>query len=211
VRMPRKKPRNWLASVTYRVGRFVPANAMLDLAAITHRLAFEKVGAWGDNPFLHRHIKPTDRVLEIGCSSGRVLSKVQAAERVGIDTDAKAIERGRKEHPELTLLCADARAYSGDFDVVILSHVLEHIDEPEALLKSLRFERLYIEVPDFEVTPLNPVRAQRGLIAHTDADHVAEFTRDELEDLFRSSGLDVIDHEFRWGFLRYWLAANSAE
>jgi SAM-dependent methyltransferase len=181
-----------------------------DLAAIAHRLAFEKAAAagldvWGGNPFLYEHIKPTDRVLEIGCSAGRVLSKINAAERVGIDTDAKAIERGCKEHPELTLLCADARAYSGDFDVVILSHVLEHIDDPEALLKSLSFDRLYVEVPDFEVTPLNAIRAERGLIAYTDADHVAEFTRDELEALFRSCGFAITAREFRFGFLRYWL------
>jgi len=42
-----------------------------------------------------------------------------------------------------------------------------------------------------------------------DGDHVAEFDRDELEALFKSVGLDILDREFRWGFMRYWLTPQS--
>jgi SAM-dependent methyltransferase len=214
VRLERHKPRNLIMSVACRLKPLVPLDAMLDLAAIVHRLAFEKaaehgLGVFGDNPFLFEQIKPTDRVLEIGCSSGRVLSQVRAAERVGVDYDKAAIERGRLEHPDLTLVHADARDFlkSADrFDVAILSHVLEHLDEPEALLSALDSDRIYIEVPDFEWNTLNDVRRERGrAMVYLDVDHVAEFDRNEIEELFRNCGFNIIDREFRWGFMRYWL------
>lgn len=220
VRLPRKKPRNLLASVVNRLHHLIPSKMrlgiMLDLAAVTNRLALEDAAAagldiWTENPFLQRHIRPSDRVLEIGCSAGRVLSTVAAKERVGVDYNREAIELGRKEHPDLTLIAGEARDYlstAKPFDVLILSHVLEHIDDPEHFLASLkgRFERIYIEVPDFEWNPLNGVRRAKGRdLIYMDGDHIAEFDRDELKDIFRSVGFEVIDSEFRWGFIRYWL------
>lgn len=37
------------------------------------------------------------------------------------------------------------------FQVLILSHILEHVEKPEVLLKFGRdnFDKIYIEVPDF--------------------------------------------------------------
>ncbi len=51
------------------------------------------------------------------------------------------------------------------FDVVLLVHVLEHIDDAPALLKSLPplARSLIVEVPDFEANPLNVLRHHFGL------------------------------------------------
>lgn len=227
VRLPRRKPRNLLASLAYKLDRFMPLSRqrkldfLLDSAAITNRLAMEHaaelgLNIWGENSFIHSRIRPTDRVLEIGCSSGRVLSTIKAADRVGVDYDAPAIERGRHEHPELTFIAGEARDYleaAEPFDVLILSHVLEHIDDPGQFLRTFahRFNRIYVEVPDFEFTTNNAVRlARKRDLIYMDGDHVAEFDRDELEALFKSVGLDVLDREFRWGFMRYWLTPNQS-
>jgi hypothetical protein len=45
-----------------------------------------------------------------------------------------------------------------------------------------------------------------------DDDHIAEFDRDELEQIFASLGLKVLDREYRFGLMRYWLsrAASSS-
>jgi len=225
-RLPRRKPRNLLASLAYKLDRFLPFSRqrkldfLLDTAAVTNRLAMEHaaelgLNIWGENRFIHSRIKPTDRVLEIGCSSGRVLSTIEATDRVGVDYDAPAIERGKREHPELTFVAGEARDYletAEPFDVLILSHVLEHIDDPEQFLRTFahRFDRIYVEVPDFEFTTNNAVRlARKRDLIYMDGDHVAEFDRDELEALFKSVGLDILDREFRWGFMRYWLTPQS--
>jgi hypothetical protein len=215
IRLRRKKPRNLLASVLYRLKFLIPLDQLLDLAAIMNRLAFEKASKrgfdpWGgENAFLHRHIRPSDHVVEIGCSSGRVLANVKAAKRTGIDRDESAIKQARKAHPEIAFFIGDAAAHPSG-DVAILSHVLEHIDDPEGLLRSLDFKRIYVEVPDFD-TPLNQVRVKRGRsLVYSDEDHVAEWDRDSLELLFAHCGLEVIDSEFRWGFLRYWLTKSNA-
>lgn len=224
VRLPRRKPRNILASAVYRLNRFLPVSKgrrldlMLDLAWASHRLSIENAAALelnrrAPNPFLHSQIRPTDRVLEIGCDRGQVLASIDASERVGVDYNEGAIAAGRSEHPELTLIAGEAREYlrqSPKFDVLILSHVLEHVDEPEQFLASVkdRFDRIYIEVPDFDWTELNALRLARGRkLVQMDDDHVAEFDRDELEQIFASLGLEVLDREFRFGLMRYWLSS----
>jgi len=155
-----------------------------------------------------------DRVLEIGCDRGQVLATIHAAERVGVDYNAAAISAGKSQYPELTLMAGEARDYLADaepFDVLILSHVLEHVNQPEELLASVtdRFDRIYIEVPDFDWTDLNALRIARGRsLLYMDDDHIAEFDRDELEQLFASLELRVVDSEFRHGVMRYWLARH---
>ena len=223
LRFERRKPRNLLASLVYKINRFLPlSNArkldlMLDLAWVSHRLSIENASELdlnrkASNPFLQSQIKPSDRVLEIGCAKGQVLSTIHASERVGVDCDRPAIESGKRDFPDLTLICGEARDYLADapkFDVLILSHVLEHLDDPEDFLASIadRFDRIYIEVPDFEWTDLNAIRLARGRrLIYMDDDHIAEFERDELERLLASVQLQVIDREFRHGVMRYWVS-----
>lgn len=227
VRLPRHKSRNLLASAVYRLNRFLPLSKqrkldlMLDLAWVSHRLSIENAAGLAlnrraTNGFLQSHIKPSDRVLEIGCDRGQVLASVNAAERVGVDYNEAAIAAGKAERPELTLIAGEAREYlkqSPKFDVLILSHVLEHVDEPEQFLASVRdwFERIYIEVPDFDWTELNNLRlARKRRLVQMDDDHIAEFDRDELEQIFASLGLEVLDSEFRFGLMRYWLSPAAS-
>ena len=223
VSLERRKPRNLLASLVYKINRFLPLSTahkldlMLDLAWVSHRLSIENASELdlnrkAANPFLQSQIKPSDRVLEIGCARGQVLSTIQAAERVGVDYDRPAIDAGKRQFSDLTLICGEARDYltkAPKFDVLILSHVLEHIDNPAGFLSSItdRFDRIYIEVPDFEWTDLNAIRLARGRrLVYMDDDHIAEFDRDELDELLASVQLQVIDREFRHGVMRYWVS-----
>lgn len=187
----------------------LPLNLLLDLAAVTRRLAFEKAPTWADVRFIQKHIRPGDTVTEIGCSAGRVLSQVKAGKRIGVDSDMNAISIGRAQHPDIAFIHGDARQHTKG-DVLILSHVLEHLDNPESFLSSLRFNRIYVEVPDFDCDPLNAVRLLRGRsLIFTDEDHVAEFDREELEAMFARCGMEIIDSEFRFGVLRYWITPRN--
>lgn len=228
VRLERRKSRNLLASLVYKINRYLPLSdgrkldLMLDLAWVSHRLSIEnasylRLNRKAPNAFLQAGIKPSDRVLEIGCARGQVLSTINAAERVGVDYDGAAIKAGKREFPELTLIHGEAREFldnDRDFDVLILSHVLEHIDAPDHFLARVagRFERIYIEVPDFDWTDLNAIRQARGRkLIYMDDDHVTEFDRDELERLLASVGLQTVDREFRHGVMRYWVGSNLSK
>jgi SAM-dependent methyltransferase len=215
VRFARHKPRHLGLSVAYKLKRLIPLDWWLDLEWIAWRMAHEKAGELIERPnnFLHSRIQPDHSVVDVGCNTGHIAAQIKAKRVVGVDYDRAAIERGRKLFPHVELVCAHAGAYLSaghKFDVAILSHVLEHIDEPEELLSRLSTNLTYVEVPDFEASPLNAVRVKRGRRAYSDNDHVVEWDRNDLKALFSHCGFRVIDEEYAAGVMRFWLSRYQA-
>ena len=93
-------------------------------------------------------------VLEVGCSAGGTLSvfKDKGCEVLGLDFDDEYLEVARQNGVAVINGSLDKLNEDNKYDVIILSHVLEHIVSPIDFLKSIR-ERLqengvlYIEVP----------------------------------------------------------------
>ena len=85
---------------------------------------------------------PPSRLLDVGCGDGRFLLQMRKLgwETCGVDFDAKAIELIRQRHG------LDVRAgelashqFSDDtFDALTMSHVIEHVFDPVALLAEAR-------------------------------------------------------------------------
>lgn len=93
-------------------------------------------------------IHPTDRVLEIG-SGNRPRSRSDVLCDLFIDDDS---ERGGRIVADRPIVEADAQALpfaDSSFDYVICSHVLEHVENPDAMLRELMrvASRGYIETP----------------------------------------------------------------
>jgi len=75
-------------------------------------------------------ITPHLRVIEIGCGKGNLLAALQPSYGVGVDFSLEMIERGRKQHPDINFVHAEAHDLSeinGTFDVVILSNLINDI------------------------------------------------------------------------------------
>lgn len=229
-RFDRNKPRNWLLSFAYKAVRFFPAASgrkldfLLDLEWIAWRLAWEQGVGLGlqrpkRNGFLLDAIKPTDRVLDLGSGAGSISAAISAItpEVVGIDHDANNLAMSRAAYPGIEFIHADARDFlaSGrEFDVLVMSHVLEHLDRPEGILDfaASNFSRIYVEVPDFESSPLNQMRLTRKRrLVYTDNDHVSEFDRAELDALVEAAGMRVIEREFSEGVMRYWIEPHPKQ
>ena len=99
-----------------------------------------------------------DSHLDIGCSSGALLGSVQArlgdVRSVGVELDpvfrSHAVERGHEVYATLD----EAMQQIDRFDLVTMSHVLEHIYDPLEYLRRLRREvvgeagYLLLEVPN---------------------------------------------------------------
>lgn len=229
LRFPRKKKRNYLLSLFYWLDKILPLSKRaklrlyLDLEWAADRLAHEKsFQVFDEHPvrkrsfeFLRRHLSSHHTIMDLGCGNGDLSRQIaRVAQRVvAVDHNARMIEHAnQKPKPDhLSFHTGDALQFAETlnqtFDVLILSHVLEHLEDPPSFLRQhLNCARFfYIEVPDQERTPLNVYREQlKSGLSYSDNDHIWEFDREEMIELIRSSGLTIQDSEYRLGVQKYW-------
>lgn len=128
------------------------------------------------------------RIIAIGCGSGGILVPLRQAGAavMGYDIDQKAASFGRRQG----LNIQSETLPWGPFDIVILSHVLEHLRQPDRLLTELKTQLnpkgvLYIEVPN--VKP-----SWRGLKPHLETAHCWYFDRDTMTSLLNRCGYRVV-------------------
>jgi SAM-dependent methyltransferase len=148
-------------------------------------------------------VKP-GAILELGCGTGAVITECQ---RRGVGETFSAVDYSQEAMAYLEshsrgihCLVADitdpAFSLHELFDVVVLSHVLEHLEDPLTFLRSMiarvRFRHLVAEVPLEDLLGArikNLVRDRR----HNPAGHVQFFTQRTFRRLLSSAGLDLRD------------------
>lgn len=77
------------------------------------------------------------KLLEIGCGSGSMLHlmKQKGWQVRGLDFDPRAVENARSKGLDVAQGELSAQRYpGGSFDAVVMSHVIEHVPDPRALL-----------------------------------------------------------------------------
>jgi len=224
--MDRVKPRSMTVGVMYRV--FHAGNALFGETRMTKfslnasrlfsrfawELSSERYGETFANrsialseEILRRHIPSGGTVLDVGCGYGRACRMAAgfAGSVIGIDHDGGLIERARIEttaknveyiHGDLTNELAGRK-----FDLVLMIHVIEHIEEPDKLLQTLHSvtNKIIVEVPDFENDPLNLVRFDLGLQFYSDGDHVREYTEEILVDQLNRNGWTLVERRKKGG------------
>lgn len=163
-------------------------------------------------------------VLDVGCGNGSQLAIPLATDRrlkiTAIDPDAASIEHGKRlagPSANLNFVSALIEDLPRDprFQVIILSEVLEHLRQPDEMLRHAtalldRDGVLIVTVPngygEFELDSLlfRALRLQKVVdrfaresetVAATDnseSGHVQFFTRSRLKDLFTRAGLVVV-------------------
>lgn len=100
--------------------------------------------------------KKTGKVLEIGSSTGVMLELFQKKgwEVMGIEPSKQACEIANKRGIRTLNTNFESAALNNIYDVVILNHVLEHLDNPKLILKKCyqvltRGGLVFIDVPNF--------------------------------------------------------------
>jgi hypothetical protein len=99
------------------------------------------------------------------------------------------------------------------FDLLVLTHVLEHLVDPREFLNRFKhfFKYIYIEVPDFDSSQLNQFRKDLGIpLVYTDEDHKWEFSRDELTNVVAECGLKLLEEKRGWGVQTVFLECQEA-
>lgn len=212
----RRKKSSIVVSVAYRVfrsslrwiGRGRILRFCLDGSWLLSRFAYE---VWAEQcneegrdirlglteELLEDWVPADARLLDVGCGMGRLCRVASRRVRsvTGIDYDAASIETARamSPQPNVDYVVGDVTKGLAEqlgpctFDVALLMHVLEHIDDVDEILTALRgvAMKLLVEVPDFEADRLNVVRRAVGAQFYSDGDHVREYTmgilRQQLE------------------------------
>jgi SAM-dependent methyltransferase len=238
VRLNRQKEKSWLLVFFYNINRFIPLSKerkfkwFLDLEWLFERMCHEysfKNYTPDKHPVriytkeqLLKWVQPEHRVLDLGCHEGKM--SIYLAERakqvVGIDYNSVAIEEAKRTYKRDNLSFYSMEAYDFltttdiKFDVLILSHILEHLDNPDEFLQKFTpfFEFVYIELPDFDKTFLNHYRRDMKLpLIYTDGDHISEFDRFDLANIVEKCNLTIVHSTYIYGLQRLWCKVNKSK
>jgi 2-polyprenyl-3-methyl-5-hydroxy-6-metoxy-1,4-benzoquinol methylase len=164
----------------------------------------------GYHNFFVTRIKPGERVIDIGCGKGEVAYEIAAkagGSVVGIDHNELWLNYAREnyQHPELEFILEDAEEFipQGKFDTVILSNVLEHIENRvpflQKVIKQIQPARLLLRAPMFNRDWRVPLRKELGLPYFLDDTHYTEYTQESFKQEIDAAGMRIAHMEIRWG------------
>lgn len=168
--------------------------------------------------FFVDRIKAGERVLDIGCGIGVLafdIAEKSKAIVTGIDISDKNIEIARSTfaHSNVSYVFGDVlgKSFEEKFDVVVLSNVLEHIENRIDFLKgiseSVKPDRILLRVPLFERDWRVPLKKELGLDYRLDSTHFIEYTHQEFAAEIEAAGLKFNHYESRWGEI--WAEAKA--
>lgn len=149
------------------------------------------------------------KVLEIGCSVGILLSilKEKGWEVWGVEPSKSANIARKKGIKIISKIFEKASLPEGYFDLIILNHTLEHLENPPAILKKARAllkkdGKVFVDVPNFGSLSSNILGSRWPYLAPTE--HLYHFEPRTLKEVMRKAGFKVIfesSHSgiFDWG------------
>jgi ubiquinone/menaquinone biosynthesis C-methylase UbiE len=130
-------------------------------------------------------------VLDVGCHDGRHLAALDALERFGVDVDAQAIDRGKREYPGISLDVAPAESLpfpSASMDTVFSKVALPYTDIPRALREMHRVLKpggqVLLSLHDWQLQRGWLVDAFKHLAIKRIVDHAYIFTASAMFNLF---------------------------
>jgi|GEM_PF-328337 len=214
-----------------------PAQGLRRLLALQDRLDWvinERAMAYGGgvhpkhrlmryHDFFVERIPIDSRVLDIGCGYGAVArsiaTRVPGSTVVGVDLDRTRLAQARAEEVlvNLRFIEADVRRDlpAGPWNVVVLSNILEHIEDRVGFLHDIlrlaKPEKVLIRVPLFERDWKLPLRKELGVNYFSDTEHFIEHRHDELRDELNAAGLLPTEVKMLWGEIWVDCRPNNTE
>jgi SAM-dependent methyltransferase len=140
------------------------------------------------------------RLLEIGCATGELIATFPAqpgGQRVGVDISAANVAAAASRFPHVRFINGDFRSLDDqDFDVVILSDVLEHVeDDASFLADAARSGKMVLVNLPLEDNWLNVGRAYGP---NDVSGHLRKYNIQQGMDLFTRAGLRVLSQHRVW-------------
>jgi 2-polyprenyl-3-methyl-5-hydroxy-6-metoxy-1,4-benzoquinol methylase len=150
--------------------------------------------------------RPLGAVLDVGCGSGGVgpgLRDAGATRLTGIEVVAEQAELARALYDEVFAAPVEQalEQLDGRFDTILCLDVLEHLVDPERVLRDLRRvagpgARLQVSLPNARHVSLIKDLVLRGTFGYTewghrDRTHLRWFTRRDIVEALERNGWDV--------------------
>lgn len=186
--------------------------------------AFDEAGV-GDAQRLAAYVHPGSRVVDLGCGIGRVMRPLapHCREIIGVDISEKMIERGREylagvPNARLVLTSGAELPGIGDGSIDFLFSLicLIHVDK-RAAFRYMREARRVLAPDGRALLQFENILSDEGLaefqrVVDLDVEYPLEFySRDEVRQLARAAGLDVLSFEQDREFLYATLVRGSAD
>ncbi|MBF0428369.1 MAG: methyltransferase domain-containing protein [Magnetococcales bacterium] len=160
--------------------------------------------------FFVERVRSGERVLDVGCGNGALtqdMAERSGARVLGIELDGTKVAKAMENpHPLVEFRVGDATALGeevGQFDVVTLSNVLEHLLDRAAFLRRLQQlvnpSRFLLRVPLFERDWRVPLKRELGVEWRLDPTHETEYSLESFAAEMVEAGLNVRHQEVRWG------------
>ncbi|MDP3066980.1 MAG: class I SAM-dependent methyltransferase [Methanobacteriaceae archaeon] len=127
-------------------------------------------------------------ILDLGCATGEYCIKLEKMgfECTGVDINTQYVEIARKNGVNAVVASGDDLKFADDsFDTVLLFEILEHVENPQNLLKEAKRvakKNVLITVPNCgQLSQLSQFNLTYEHLL--EQDHVNFFTKNDLEDL----------------------------
>ncbi len=156
--------------------------------------------------FFLDHISANQSVLDVGCGAGYLAYDIasKSVSITGIDINPVSIKHARRNSlPNIKFIVGDATVYTfpNTFDVLVLSNVLEHIQNRPEFLKKLKHlaPKILIRVPMIDRDWTVPLKKEMNLEYCLDPTHEIEYTESIFRQEMAAAKLCVQELSIRWG------------
>lgn len=151
---------------------------------------------------------PNEKVLEIGCNTGEfcwLLKKNYHVKPTGIDVNYQAIKIAKEKYSSINFMVMDFFELKGEYDVIYMQQVIEHLKNPEkALLKLMDLlkpgGKLILTCPNNWAYVSKLICWIMNKKFCYDPTHVNEFNPKELSALVKKAGFEILKIHTRPGF-----------
>lgn len=189
----------WLDHVTYR--------GITVLAVLDNNGNHPKHDLMKYHEFFVANIHEGDTVIDIGCGNGANAFDVakKAKKVVAIDIEKKNIEKARKKFSSQNIeyIVGDALVYNfnATFDAIVLSNVLEHIEDRIDFLSNAKklSNKLLLRVPMIDRDWVVLFKKEKGFDYRLDPTHYIEFTMPILKKEIKQAGWHIDSFSIQFG------------
>lgn len=170
----------------------------------------------GYHQFFINNVSENDSVLDIGCGNGSLDYDIakKAKNVTGIDIEEKNINKAKVKNSRdnIKYIKGDATKDLGNekFDIIILSNVLEHIENRVLFMDNIKdlAQKYLIRVPMFDRDWIPLYKKELGIEWRLDLTHYIEFTKASFEKEINEAGYKIESLSVQFGEI--WAVIKSS-